>query len=66
MIVQIICDYCGHKWEKQVYIKAALEDLKCQKCGDKHIKFKDLDENKIDYYQGSPPFEIKIDTSNDY
>ncbi len=43
------CKYCGHKWEKMIYYSLDVNELKCDKCKDKHIKVKKEDD-KIDYY----------------
>jgi transcription elongation factor Elf1 len=55
------CTYCGKDWERYVYAMSAIENEKCSKCGDRNFTVRDNSKSKIDYYQGSPPFEIKKD-----
>lgn len=56
MLVEIECTYCGFKTERQLYIKS---NITCDKCGDKKVKLRDRDREKIDYYQGAPEFPEK-------
>lgn len=56
MIVELTCKYCGKKWERHVYTKSTLSRERCTRCGDRNLTAKDVDNSKIDYYQGSPPF----------
>ena len=40
---------------------------KCPVCSDKHIRYKELDADKVDYYQGCPPFVTDLpDEGFDY
>lgn len=48
------CMYCGNKWEENYIYPSDMP--KCKQCGDKNIKVRDNARDKIDYYQGSPPF----------
>ena len=37
------CKYCGHRWAKEMYlynIDFHTKNVKCEKCGDKSVKFK--------------------------
>lgn len=57
MLVYITCNYCDHKWDKQVYAENTLKTTKCPSCGDSSIKVKHpKDSIKINYYEGSPDF----------
>jgi transcription elongation factor Elf1 len=58
MKVSLECTYCGHKWIETVYNQRSIEDKVCPNgnCRHKELKVKDLS-SKIDYYQGSPPFQ---------
>lgn len=57
MLVNLICQYCDHKWELYVLSKITIEAEKCPICGDSSITVKNpSDTPKIDYYAGSPPF----------
>lgn len=62
MKVQITCTYCGFQYIKEVYSESTLRYEKCTNgnCNDKRLIIKDLT-NKIDYYQGSPPFPTKTE-----
>lgn len=53
MKMLLICKYCDHHWQHYVY-----DDSKtiCPVCGDKNIRFKDMNDTKVDYYIGCPPF----------
>jgi hypothetical protein len=59
MQVEIECTYCGHKEQDDVYNQYSLHGRRCKKCKDSNLKFKDLTQTKIDYYQGCPPFPEK-------
>jgi len=54
--VSLECQYCGHKWIYRAYSKASIDKLKCNKCSDSNLTVRNLSDNKIDYYQGSPAF----------
>ena len=56
MRLQIICNYCDHKWSLNVYSKPNLKSIQCNKCMDKNIKMRDLNEAAVDYYIGCPEF----------
>ena len=56
--VVIICKYCGFEEIKVVYNKNSLVDQKCGKCGDTDLILKNAG-NKIDQYEGCPPFPEK-------
>lgn len=53
------CKYCGNKWEFYITSAHHLGSATCAKCGETKlltIKAVDTNEDKIDYYKGSPPF----------
>lgn len=52
----IECTYCGYGWVAAFYNKSYLASTTCSKCNDKHLKIKGLEDVKIDYYVGCPPF----------
>jgi DNA-directed RNA polymerase subunit RPC12/RpoP len=58
------CTYCGYKWLQEYYNEYLLLSLKCVKCNDKKLKLKNPSENKINTYDGSPPFKDDIDAEN--
>lgn len=62
MEVELECMYCGHKWTNIVRNQAQIEAMVCEKrgCGHSTLKVRDM-AKKIDYYQGSPPFEEKVE-----
>lgn len=62
MKVALECTYCGYKWIVEVYNEESLRNKTCTRgnCRHKHLIAKDLN-NKIDYYEGSPPFPIELD-----
>lgn len=59
MRLALECMYCGHKWRDSVFTKQSVESKKCPICHDSHIKVKDINTDKVDYYAGSPPFPPK-------
>lgn len=56
--------YCGYKWVETLYNKQSLEGKTCihGNCKDKNLIVRDVT-SKIDYYQGCPPFQPKLDKS---
>lgn len=62
MYVELECTYCGFKWEESVSTKAEIDEMACihGNCGDTNLKVRDVARTKIDYYQGSPPFQDDI------
>lgn len=54
---RIECTYCGHV---QIRITKALQ---CEICKDSNLKEQKYD--KIDYYEGSPPFEADQEQQED-
>ena len=52
MIVEVICTYCGHKFQKEVW---SIKEINCEKCDDKNTKIKSIENNKIDYYTLEQP-----------
>jgi hypothetical protein len=61
ILLYFTCTYCYNKWEKSVYSSdSSLSHIKCAKCGDRNVIVKRASEEKVDYYQGSPPFPEKI------
>lgn len=68
MYVELECVYCGFKWEENVSSKQEIEEMLCIKgdCKDSNLKVRDV-RAKVDYYQGSPPFqELSYISINDY
>lgn len=59
MVYKITCTYCGHHWEAYIYTQAQLAGKICTKCDDKHLRFQELNDTKIDTYIGCPPFPEK-------
>ena len=55
MQLRLTCKYCGHCWF-DIANKIDVDNIRCVKCRDKNITVKRLEDVKIDYYQGSPPF----------
>lgn len=57
MKVSLECTYCGYKWTELVYNQDSLGQKICTNgnCRHKQLIIRDLT-NKIDYYEGSPPF----------
>lgn len=55
-LLELECKYCGAKFNKNVYSYNSLEYEKCFKCGSSDFMYKDLNKDKIDYYQGAPAF----------
>lgn len=51
--------YCDYKWEGFLYSANIPDDKRCSKCGDSHIRTKDLSDMTIDTYIGCPPFPEK-------
>jgi len=52
------CTYCGNDWvEKRFFTSVSEISAQCPKCGDKKVKAKDADGDRIDSYIGCPPFE---------
>lgn len=62
MKVSLECTYCGYKWIAEVYNRDSLSGKTCTRgnCKHKQLIARDLT-NKVDYYEGSPPFSIEID-----
>jgi hypothetical protein len=62
MKVQLICYYCDHKWEDNIWSND-ISDKKCSKCEDKRLKIRELasDAHGMDAfgYRFSPPFPEK-------
>ncbi len=56
MILEIECLYCGYKWERNVYMRTSMDNEKCLKCKDSHLKVRDMNDVKVNYYLGSPDF----------
>lgn len=44
------CRYCGYVWRKSYYYIPDFDGMCCEKCKDKDIKIKEIDEDK-DYYK---------------
>ncbi len=68
-LVRLICKYCDHKWDTHIYSRDAAFKTKCAKCGDRHIRVKDIEDDVIDTYAGSPPFpkeEISLEDAFQY
>ena len=59
MEIEFTCLYCDHKFIKTYYSSSDVSLEKCPKCGDKNLKAKDVKKDKIDTYDGSPPFPEK-------
>lgn len=55
---ELTCTYCDHKWESNYLDK---DKLRCIRCGDRFIMVINIAKDKIDYYQGSPPFPTTKD-----
>lgn len=48
---ELECMYCGHKWEEHLW--SGFTDKtgrKCEHCGDKFIKFKEIESKQNIYY----------------
>ncbi len=65
MMVQLECTYCGKIWKAYAHTKAAIEAMNCTRCGDTSLKITNLEDSKIDYYKGCPPFPEKHKSYND-
>lgn len=59
MEILITCTYCGHRLIKNFYDPKSVENLACEKCGDKNLEARDYSQIKIDSYAGAPPFPQK-------
>jgi len=60
------CMYCGHKWENEIFVADYVNTQVCPKCGDSNLKIKDAKADKVDYYEGCPPFPSDNDDDYDY
>lgn len=65
MLLEITCNYCNYKWEKNLYMKESIAAEICPSCKDTNLKVKDYNQDKIDYYVGSPPFKDKEEEKDD-
>jgi hypothetical protein len=67
MHIEVECTYCGHKWRDNVLTQSEMVSLRCVngRCFDSNLKVRDLSKTKVDYYQGSPPFPIKMVPGSD-
>lgn len=36
--ITFCCLYCDHKWKKSYYYKPDIDDIKCEKCGDRQVR----------------------------
>ena len=52
----LTCQYCGNSWETN-YIPR--DRVYCSKCNDSAIKIKERSKEKVDFYEGCPPFPEK-------
>ena len=52
----LTCQYCNSQWKQDYVYKT---DLHCKTCKDRNIRVIDTRVDKIDYYEGSPPFPPK-------
>jgi hypothetical protein len=61
MSLDCTCNYCGRQWELEVKPWMKSYDIKCDRCGDKDVKTKELKKETGDVfgYRFSPPFEEK-------
>lgn len=59
MQVRLECTYCGHSWERSVYTKGVVAGLSCMVCNDSRLKAREINDAKVDTYQGCPPFPEK-------
>jgi len=66
MKIEITCTYCGYKIDKEAYNEASVRSLRCSKCNDKNLLFKEIIRERVDYYAGSPPFEEKKEYRLEY
>jgi len=62
MEIAFECTYCGKKWSERFYNQYSAQNQRCSVCNDKNLKYKSVEESKINYYEGSPPFPVKEDT----
>lgn len=52
------CLYCGKKWRENYF--SSYSKPRCGVCNDRNIRIKEvLPHEKIDYYEGCPPYEDK-------
>ena len=58
MRILIICKYCDYKWDRNVYSAQSPINEGCPRCKSKDLNVKPLDEAKVDYYAGCPPFPL--------
>lgn len=70
MNVLFKCTYCGHDWvEKRFFTSVQDVSAQCPKCGDKKVRAKDADGDRIDSYIGCPPFKddkkIELDSPHE-
>jgi hypothetical protein len=56
MEITAICLYCDHK---RLFHSEITNYIKCEVCGDANIKYKKIEDSKVDYYVGCPPFPPK-------
>lgn len=59
MEIAFECTYCGFKWTDQLYNERSANNQHCRHCKDKYPKWRKLEDAKVDYYAGSPPFPKK-------
>lgn len=59
MKVEFECTYCGYRWVEEIWNKDTISSKVCKKgnCRTKNLLARDLQATKVDYYQGSPPFQ---------
>lgn len=58
----IECLYCGKRWEDMI---TSYRQPQCSDCKEKKmLKIRLVDESKVDYYKGSPPFPKKEEEDN--
>jgi len=57
--LEFTCKYCDNKWNKFIYSYDSNDKISCIKCGGRDLIIRDASKEKIDYYEGSPPFVKK-------
>ena len=65
MKMQITCNYCDYKWEQFIY-SSMKDSLKCDRCGDKQLRVRDIADIKVDYYLDCTPFPNDSDSNSDH
>lgn len=66
MEIEFECTYCGKKWKSFPRTQSEVEKTLCDKCGDSTLKVRDASKNKVDYYEGCPPFPEKQEAPEQY